>query len=70
MRFRREITDGDVQIEPSQITTALLQHRAGLYDSNNIGIRFTGQSDHEIELHFPIAVLHRNTDAFQKIVIG
>ena len=63
MRFGSEITDGDVEIEPSQITTALLQHRASFNNSEDIGIHLPGQSDHEIELHFAVTVLHRNTDA-------
>ena len=66
----REIADRDVQVQPPQVTAALLQHHAGLGNAENIGIRLTREADHEVQLHLAVAVLHGRADATQQVVIG
>ena len=70
MGLGREIADGDVEVQPAQITAALLKHHAGVRDAENIGIRLTRQADHEIQLHLAVAVLHGGADAMEQIVVG
>ena len=69
MRLRGEITDGDVEIEATQIAAAIEQHPTGLSNAEHIGIGLTRQSDHEIELHLAEAVLHCRADSSDKICI-
>ena len=66
----REIADRDVQVQPTQVTAALLEHHAGLGNAENIGIRLTGEADHEVQLHLAVSVLHGRADAMQQVVIG
>ena len=69
MRFWGEITDGDVEIEATQIAASIEQHPTGLGDAEHIGIGLTRQPDHEIELHLPEAVLHGRADSIHKVGI-
>ena len=70
MGLRREIADGDVEAQPPQISASLLKHHAGLGDAEDIGVGLARETDHEIELHLAVAVLHRRADAIQQVVIG
>ena len=65
----REVADGQVEFQPSQVPALLLQRPAGLGDAQNVGIRFTGQADHEIELDLAVAALHGGTNAPQQLCI-
>ena len=64
-----EVADGDIQAQATKIATALLEHHAGVDDAQHIGIRFTGKTDHEVQLHLAVAVLHRRADAIEKVVV-
>ena len=69
VRLRREVADGDVEIESPKIPAALLQHHAGVRDAEHIGVRLPRQTDHEIQLDLAIAVLHGCTNAMEQVVI-
>ena len=70
MGLGREITDRDVELQTAEITAALLEHCAGFGDAKDIGIGFSRQTDHEIELHLAVTVLHRSADPVQQVLIG
>ena len=67
--FRREVADGDVQVQPAEIAAALLEHPAGVGDSQHVGVHLTRESDHEVELHPAVSVLHGGADAMQQVLI-
>ena len=66
----REVADREVQLQPPQVAALLLQGAAGVGDADHIGVGFTGQADHEIELHLAVAVLHGGADAPQQLRVG
>ena len=66
----REITDREVELQPAEIGALPLQGLAGIGDAEHVGVSFTRQTDHEIELQLSIAVLHRRTNAGQQLCVG
>ena len=65
-----EVADREVELQPAQIAALLLQGAAGFGNADHVGVGFTGQADHEIELHPPVAVLHGGADAAQQFGVG
>ena len=65
-----EIADGEVELQPPQITALLLQGAAGLSNAQDVGIGLPRQANHEIELDLAIAALHGGTDPPQQLGVG
>ena len=66
----REIADREIQLQTAQIGAIALQIAAGFGNAEHVGVGLTGQADHEIELDFAVAVLHRRANAAQQLPIG
>ena len=64
-----EVADRQIQLQPADIAHFKAQALDGVGDAMHVGIGFTRQADHEIELHLAPAVAHRRLDASAELLI-
>ena len=64
-----EVANRQIQLQPTDIAHFKAQPLDGVGDAMHVGIGFTRQADHEIELHLAPAIAHRRLDASAQLLI-